>query len=136
MSAYVANNPILYNAALSGIIDAAGAGVNPSGTGSAVTAGNAEAVAAALPLAQAVDQLVGADATITSGGATIVTSTGTAAQANAQKSKALAMYGCAYAAMIGQSNAAGALPAAAQAAIAAGVAAKYAALIAAPFSLL
>ena len=36
MSAYVANNPILYNAALSGIIAAALAGVNPSGTGAAV----------------------------------------------------------------------------------------------------
>jgi hypothetical protein len=138
MSAYVANNPILYNAALSGIIDAAGAGANPSGTGTAVTAANAEAVAAALPLAQAIDALITGDATITSAGATIVIGGGgsTAAEANAVTSKRLAMYGCAFAAMQGQSNAAGALPAAAQAAIAAGVAAKYAALIAAPFSLL
>ena len=35
----------------------------------------------------------------------------TAAEANAVTSKRLAMYGCAYAAMQGQSNAAGALPA-------------------------
>ncbi len=136
MSVYVANNPLLYNAALSGFIGAFSAGANPSGTGAAVTACNAEAVAAALPLAQAVDAGILADATITSAGATITLSTGTAAEANANHSKFLAMYGCAYAALRGQSNAAGALPATAQAAVAAGVVAKYTALIAAPFSLL
>ena len=136
MSAYVANNPILYNAALSGIIDAAIAGVNPSGTGAAVTAANAEAVAAAVPLAQAIDTLILGDTTITTGGATVELSTGTAAQANAVRSKTVAMYGCAFAAMQGQSNAAGALPAAVQASIAAGIVAKYTALIGAPFSLL
>ena len=134
MAAYVANNPILYNAALSGIIAASTAGANPSGTGAAVTAGNAEAVAAALPLAQAVDGLILGDVTITGGGATLVPST--AAISNALVSKSEAMFGAAYAAMEGQSNAAGALPAAAQAAIAAGIAAKYTALISAPFSLL
>ena len=136
MAAYVANNPILYNAALSGIIDAFNAGANPSGTGAAVTAGNAEAVAAALPLAQAIDTAISPDTTIEVAGATITLSTGTAAQANAVTSKRLAMYGCAYSALKGQSNAAGALPAAAQAAIAAGVVAKYTALIGAPLSLL
>ena len=75
MSAYVANNPILYNTALSGIIAASGAGANPSGTGTAVTAANAEAVAAALPLAQAVDALIAGDATITTTGATNVPTT-------------------------------------------------------------
>jgi hypothetical protein len=134
MSAYVANNPLLYNAALSGIIAASGAGVNPSGTGSAVTAANAEAVAAALPLAQAVDALITGDAAITSAGATLVPST--AAIANAETSKSSAMFGAAFAAMQGQSNAAGALPAGAQAAIAAGIVAKYTSLIGAPFSLL
>ena len=134
MSAYVANNPVLYNAALSGIIAASGAGANPAGTGTAVTAANAEAVAAALPLAQAVDTLITGDTTITAGGATIVPTT--AAISNALASKTAAMFGAAFAALQGQGNAAGALPADAQAAIAAGIAAKYTSVISAPFSLL
>ncbi len=129
MSAYVANNPLLYNAALAGIIAASGAGQTAGSAGPTL-----EAVAAALPLAQAIDTAITGDTTITSGGATIVPST--AAFSNAETSKSAAMFACAFAAMEGQSNASGALPAAAQAAIAAGVVAKYTALIGAPFSLL
>lgn len=131
---YVANNPILYNACLAGIAAAGGAGVNPSGTGSAVTAGNAEAVTQAEAVAQAVDQLVLADATITTAGAT--TPPTTAAIQNAQLSKSGAMRMVAYAAFEGQSNSVTPIPAGAQASIATGIAAKYAAIIAAPFSLL
>ena len=130
---YVANNPILYNAALSGIAAAMAAGSNNSGTGAVVTAVNAEQTTIALTVAQAIDTAISADATITTAGAT--TPPTTSAIQNAQLSKSGAMRAIAYAAFDRQ--AATVLPnAGAQAVIVAGVVARYTAVIAAPFSLL
>ncbi len=135
MAAYVANNPILYNACLAGFAAGAGAGSNPSGTGAAVTAANASIVAQAEQVAQAVDTAILADATITTAGAT--TPPTTSAIQNAQLSKSGAMRVIAYAAGEGQASGNGTtVPAGPLAAIATGIAAKYAAVIAAPFSLL
>jgi len=133
MAAYVANNPILYNAVIAAVAAAAGAGSNPSGTGPAVAAANAEVVAAAVAVGEAVDTAIPADATITTAGAT--TPPTTSAIQNAQLSKTKALYGIVYAAFQGQAIESVPTPAA-LASIVTGVTTKYAAVIAAPFSLL
>jgi hypothetical protein len=121
------NNPILQNAALGGISAAAGAGVNPSGAGSVVTAVNAEVVAQALTIAEAIDAAIPTDSTISGGGGTTLAGS-TGAIVNAQTSKAAALGLIAQAAFEGQGNLA-ALPGGAQAAIVAGIVAKYTATI-------
>ena len=142
---YVANNPILYNAALAGISAAALAGSNPGGAAlgvgaaTAIAAANAANLAAAVTIAQAVDQLIGGDGTITGGGATLVPAS--AAIQNAEHSKSGAMLEIAYAELEGEPNVASLVGspspvAGAVAAVAGSIAAKYASVITAPFSLL
>lgn len=128
---YVANNPILYNAALAGIIAASGDGINPVG-GTVAASVDATIVTAAMPIAQAVDQLILGDATITAGGATLVPST--AAITGAQLAKSGLMRQCCAAAFRGQETLTTGLTNVST--IAAGIVAKYNAGIAAPFSLL
>lgn len=120
------NNPILYNAALAGAYAASGAGSNPV-AGTPATTVYAQQVTSAVALAAAVDALIPADATITSGGDTLPPTT--AAIANAQLSKTGLLRSITEASLDEQSQtvtpSGGAL-----AALAAGIVAKYNAALA------
>ncbi len=79
------NNPILYNAALAGAFAGASAGVNPAPSAQNATV-QAEILLAAEAIAAAVDTLITADGTITTGGSTTAPTTGTIADAQTSKS--------------------------------------------------
>lgn len=130
-------NPVLYNAAIAGIISAAAPGNPVAGTVAATVF--QEVTAVAVVVAQAIDAAITIDATITGAGTPNTTLPGdtSAAVANALSAKAGLMRGLCGAAFRGQTTVSlvsGAIPN--QANIVAGIVAKYTAGIAAPFSLL
>ncbi len=130
---YTANNPILYNAVIAAVAAAASAGTGmfDSSPQTNTTDANIEAVDLALEIAQAVDTGIAPDPTITSGGATLVPTTGTIQNAQISKSSAIGLV--AYAAF--EDIASSPAPISVNV-IAASIIALYTSIINAPFSLL